>query len=171
MSRLVILCGEALLLADDAAPPKRAVVSEAAAEAVARLTAASVVAVLVSDFPAFVGGGGSSEAALAHLHGRIRDGLARRSARLEAIIVPSAPLAAAFAAALARFRGVPGATPVLCDSMAALEAAATLGCPRILVRTRAGRAVQAAGIPERLLPVGVQADLAAAVEPALRLLR
>lgn len=171
MSRLVLLCGEALLLAgDDDVPPERVAVSDPAAQAVARLNAASITVVLASEPPPFAGGR-LPAAAFAQLHERIRDGLARRGARLEAILPPGEGLAASLAAALERYRGIPAGTPVLCESVAALEAALALGCPRLLLRTRAGRAVQAAGIADRLLPVGVQADLAAAVEPVLRIMR
>jgi D-glycero-D-manno-heptose 1,7-bisphosphate phosphatase len=171
VSRLVLICSEGLLLADAQVPLERAAVSDTAAEAVARLCGASIACILVSAPPPLAGGGEQDSAMRARLHERLRDGLARRGARLEAILVPSDGLAATFAKALEQFRAAAAGTPVLCESLAALEAAASLGCPRILLRTSAGRSVQAAGIPDRLLPVGVQADLAAAVEPVLRLLR
>lgn len=171
MGGLVILCGEGLLLTPGEAPLERASVADSAAEALARLNGAGAVCVLVSAPP------GAAKppdpGLLARLHERLRDGLARRGARVEAILTTAGPqdLATSFRDALERFRGRPAASPVLCESMPALEAAAAVGCPRVLLRTPAGRAVQAQGIPDRLLPVAVHADLAAAVDPVLRLLR
>jgi hypothetical protein len=171
MSRLVLICGEALLLPLDDIRLDGALVSDAAADAVATLNGRSAVCVLVSA-PPVAAEARVEQDMLRRLHERMRDGIAKRGGRLEAILTPEhlGGLTPAIAGALKRFRAAAQQTPVLTENLASLEAAAALGCPRILLRTRAGRRVQAGGIPDELLPVGVHADLAAAVEPVLRLL-
>jgi D-glycero-D-manno-heptose 1,7-bisphosphate phosphatase len=53
------------------------------------------------------------------------------------------------------------------DSLRDLQAAATAGVARILVRTGHGATTQAAGLPREVLPVAVREDLAAAVDALL----
>jgi D-glycero-D-manno-heptose 1,7-bisphosphate phosphatase len=69
--------------------------------------------------------------------------------------------------ALQMFQADPAATPMIGDNLRDLEAAAALGCPRHLVRTGHGAKAQAEGIPDRVLPVRVHDDLAAAVTALL----
>ncbi len=53
------------------------------------------------------------------------------------------------------------------DALRDLEAAAAAGCPRVLVRTGNGAETEARGLPERVRPVTVCDDLAAAVDHLL----
>jgi hypothetical protein len=167
-TRLVLICG-AGILHDGEAASERASVSAAAAAGLARLNAARAVTVLVDDEP-------SRDAGLrARQHERLRDGLARHGASLDDIVDDPAGAAAtpdrladAFRALLRRFNATPAQSLVLAESLAALEAAARLGCRRILLRTGKGRAAQAQGVPDHVLPVAVQPCLAAAAEALLQ---
>jgi hypothetical protein len=165
MTRLVLICGEDLLLLDQEGPPDRVNVSAGAAGGLARLNAARAVAVLVEE-------GGAGDAGLgARRREQLLDGLARHGARLDEIL-DSAPgataLADAFRTAIRRFNVTPATTPVLAETLPALEAAASLGCRRLLVRTRKGRSAQAQGVPDSVLPVSVHSGLAVAVEALLQ---
>jgi hypothetical protein len=129
------------------------------------LNTARAVAVLVEE-------GGAGDAGLvSRRREQLRDGLARHGARLDEIL-DSGPgamaLADAFRAAIRRFNVTPAQTPVLAETLPALEAAASLGCRRLLVRTRKGRAAQAQGVPDSVLPVSVHSGLAVAVEVLLQ---
>jgi len=69
--------------------------------------------------------------------------------------------------ALSMFQADPAQTPMIGDNLRDLEAALAVGCPRHLVRTGHGTKAQAEGIPERVLPVRIHDDLAAAVAALL----
>ncbi len=69
--------------------------------------------------------------------------------------------------ALQMFQADPAATPMIGDNLRDLEAALAVGSPRHLVRTGHGAKTQAEGLPERVLPVRVHDDLAAAVTALL----
>lgn len=148
-----------------------------AAAAVARLNAAGLlVAVCTNQSP--IGRGIFDEGMLARIHDRLRDELARAGARLDAVFhCPDAPGAPSrcrkpapgmLVDALARFGAAAADTPFVGDSLRDLQAAASLGCPRHLVRTGHGAKTQAAGLPAETLPVAVHDDLAAAVEAILK---
>lgn len=106
------------------------------------------------------------------LESGLREALRGYGARLTDAIAPE-PLsggmppdqaAAVFLPALLRrYRAEPAESVVFADSLLALEAAAQLGCRRVLVRTGRGAEAQARGIPSRVLPVAVYTDLGAAV--------
>jgi len=107
----------------------------------------------------------------------LRDHLARAGARLDALFActdapgpPSThrkPAPGMLLDALRRFRVAPADAVMIGDSLRDLEAAARAGTARMLVRTGHGAATQAAGLPAPVLPVGVHADLAAAVSALL----
>lgn len=65
---------------------------------------------------------------------------------------------------LAEFHAKPSRTPFIGDMVRDLEAGFAAGCPRILVRTGKGAALEAEGIPADLLPVPVVNDLYEAAE-------
>ena len=69
--------------------------------------------------------------------------------------------------ALQMFQADPAATPMIGDNLRDLEAALAVGAQRHLVRTGHGAKAQADGLPERVLPVRVHEDLAAAVTALL----
>ncbi len=179
MARLVLLERDGVLTEvppDPVAGPGRLALLPGAAQAVARLNAAGWRTALVTDQPE-VGRGMMPPEMLERIHERLREELARGRAQLDAIFVcteppwsPSEqrkPRPGLLREAMLRFGAEPPATPMIGDSLDDLEAAAAAGCRRVLLRTGTGRATQAAGIPDRLLPVAVHADLGAAVEALL----
>lgn len=177
--RLVLLDRDGVLNEDrpqSVRLPGELVLLPRAAEAVARLNAAGIkVAVLTNQ--SVVGRGIIDAAMLDRIHDRLRDELARAGARLDAIFVatdaPDAPTArrkpggAMLREALDRFGASAAETPMIGDDLRDLEAAAAVGCRRILVRTGKGRATQAAGLPPHVLPVAIHEDLWSAVDALL----
>ncbi len=156
--------------------PDELAMIDGAAEAVARLNEAGWRVAVVTN-QSVVGRGLIDEDMLSRIHDELRRRLARSGGRLDGIFhCPDPPWAASefrkpnpgmLRQALGRFRAEAAATPLIGDSLRDLEAAAALGCPRILVRTGNGAATQAAGLPRRLLPVRVHDDLAAATDVLL----
>ena len=162
--------------ADYVKHPDEVVLIPGAAGAVARLNMAGIPAVVVTNQSA-VGRGIIDDSALERIHERLRAALAERGARLDAILFcpdspdrPSArrkPAPGMLREALARFGAAAQHAPMIGDSLRDLEAAAAVGCPRILVRTGKGRATEAASLPAQVRPVAVYDDLAAAVAALL----
>jgi D-glycero-D-manno-heptose 1,7-bisphosphate phosphatase len=161
---------------DSVKSPAELLLLPGAAEAVRRLNdAGSLVAVCTNQ--GVVGRGVIDEARLALIHEKLVGELARAGARLDALFhcsdAPESPgprrkpAPGMLREAMARFRVPAGETVMIGDAMVDLEAAAVAGCRRILVRSGKGRATQAAGLPEHVLPVAVHEDLAAAVEALL----
>lgn len=70
--------------------------------------------------------------------------------------------------ALHDFSAKPSETPFIGDSLRDLQAAFSAGCPRLLVRTGNGAALEARGLPEALLPVSIVDDLFAAATHVLQ---
>jgi D-glycero-D-manno-heptose 1,7-bisphosphate phosphatase len=147
-----------------------------AGAAVARLNAAGH-RVAVCTNQSCVGRGIIDQEMLDKIHRALRDGLRASGARLDDILVaPDPPWAAStrrkpgpgmLREAMARHGGAPGDTVVIGDSLSDMQAAAAVGCRRILVRSGKGRATQAAGLPHDIMPVEVFEDLAAAVDHLL----
>lgn len=144
--------------------------------AVARLNARGwPVAVCTNQ--ACIGKGIIDEAMLARIHAALFDHLAREGGRIDALFfAPDAPWAATerrkpgpgmLREAMERFRTGPQQTVFIGDSLIDLQAAATAGCRRILVRTGNGAATQAAGLPPEVLPVTVAESLPDAVDRLL----
>lgn len=177
--RLVLLDRDGVLNEDrpqSVRTPGDLVLLPRAAEAVARLNRAGMRVVVVTN-QSIVGRGIIDGAMLDRIHDRLRDELARAGARLDAILVapdaPDAPTArrkpgdAMLREAMDRFGAIGGETAMIGDALRDLEAAASVGCRRILVRTGKGRATQAAGLPAHVLPVAVHEDLWSAVDALL----
>lgn len=162
--------------ADSVKHPDELVLLPGAAEAVARLNRAGVRAVVVTN-QSVVGRGLIDERMLERIHDKLHAELARAGAHLDAVIVcpdhPDRPTVrrkpgpGMLREALARFRAAPAEAPMVGDSLADLEAAAALGCPRVLVRTGKGAATEAKGLPAHVRPVSVYDDLARAVDALL----
>jgi len=177
--RLFLLDRDGVLNADrpdSVKSPAELVLLPGAAAAVRRLNEAGrLVAVCTNQ--SVVGRGIIDEAMLARNHEKLRTELAREGARLDALFhCPDHPRQAGprrkpapgmLREAMARFRIAPSETVMIGDALIDLEAAATAGCPRILVRSGKGRATQAAGLPAHVLPVAVHEDLAGAVAALL----
>jgi D-glycero-D-manno-heptose 1,7-bisphosphate phosphatase len=70
--------------------------------------------------------------------------------------------------ALAQFSADPAMTPFVGDMWRDLEAAYAAGCPRMLVRTGKGAALEAEGISAHLQPVIVTDTIATAADEILR---
>jgi len=157
--------------------PEELILIPGAAEAVAHLNAAGVRVAVVTN-QSVVGRGIIDEAALARIHAYLERELARFGAVLDSIIwcpdPPDRPTERRKPApgmlreALARFGAEAAATPMVGDSLRDLEAAAAIGCRRMLVRTGKGSATESAGLPATLSPVTVHDDLADAVAALLR---
>lgn len=157
---------------DSVKTPDELVLVPGAAEAVARLNAAGILAVVVTN-QSVVGRGTISRATLDSIHARLHTLLAEKGARLDALIVCAdapdkaserrKPGAGMLREALATFAIEAGEALVIGDARRDLEAGAKLGCRLALVRTGKGAATERDGIPGTLGPVPVYDDLAAAV--------
>jgi D-glycero-D-manno-heptose 1,7-bisphosphate phosphatase len=176
---LVLLDRDGVLNADRAdyvKSPAELVMLQGAAAAVAQLNAAGLRVALCTN-QSVVGRGIISAAMLDRIHDALRDHLARAGARLDAVFACTdapgpfsthrKPAPGMLLDALRRFRVAPADAVMIGDSLRDLDAAASAGTARMLVRTGHGAATQAAGLPARVLPVGVHADLAAAVSALL----
>ena len=177
--RLVLLDLDGVLNEDrpqSVRTPADLVLLPRAAEAVARLNRAGVRVAIVTN-QSIVGQGIIDSTMLDRIHDRLRDALARDGARVDAIFVapdaPDTPTArrkpggVMLREALDRFGAAAADTPMIGDSLRDLEAAAAIGCRRVLVRTGKGRATQAAGLPADVLPVAVHEDLWSAIDALL----
>lgn len=147
-----------------------------AGEAVARLNQAGVKVAVVTN-QSIVGRGIITEEMLARIHETMRDALARAGARIDTLLIAPEPpgghgtrrkpAPGMLREALTRHHAEAGTSPMIGDALRDLEAAAALGCPRILVRTGKGAATQAGGLPDAVLPVAVHDDLWDAVDAIL----
>lgn len=144
-----------------------------AAAAVAKLNAAGYNVAVVTN-QSCVGRGLVAPDMLDAIHRRLEMMLAQEGAHIDLLLTcPDPPWAASerrkpapgmLTEAMRRFGEAPDATVMIGDSLRDLEAAARAGCRRVLVRTGKGRATQAAGLPESVLPVAVHENLAAAAD-------
>ncbi|MDP6031555.1 MAG: D-glycero-beta-D-manno-heptose 1,7-bisphosphate 7-phosphatase [Alphaproteobacteria bacterium] len=156
--------------------PEEMILITGAARAVARLNRAGVTTVVVTN-QSGVGRGIFDEDMLAQIHTKLREELARENAHLDYILFctdhPDCPTRRRKPApgmlqeALEHFSAASAATPMVGDSLRDLEAAAALGCPRILVRTGHGEKTLKVGLPESVQPVAIYDDLAAVVDALL----
>ena len=145
---------------------------EGSAEAVARLNAARHQVAIITN-QSILGRGIIDQVMLDRIHEKMTASLARKRARIDRLyICPDPPWAATerrkpepgmLREAMAEFGATPSMTPFIGDSLRDLQAAAKIGCPRVLVRTGKGARTQSDGLPGDVLPVRVFEDLAAAV--------
>lgn len=162
---------------DHVKTPDELVMIDGAAEAVSRLVASGRLVVVITNQSA-VGRGLMDEETLARVHDKLDHAVTGAGGRIDRIICcPDPPWAAT-----ERRKPAPGMlvealeaygcraedAPFIGDSLRDLEAAAAVGCPRILVRTGKGEATLAAGLPPRLQPVSVRLDLANAADALLK---
>tara|TARA_B100001123_G_C15307864_1_gene1023314 strand:+ start:612 stop:1157 length:546 start_codon:yes stop_codon:yes gene_type:complete len=141
------------------------------ANAVAELCLAGYRIVVVTN-QSCVGRGIISEGMLAEIHRLLKERVAKAGGRIDAILhCPDPPWAPTerrkpgvgmLREALSRFCVSPEDTPMIGDSLVDLQAAAAIGCPRILVRTGSGAETEASGIPPNLSPIDIYPDLASA---------
>ncbi len=176
MPRLVMLDRDGVLnrdRPDSVKNPGELELLDGAAAAVARLNRAGVKVALVSN-QSVVGRGIITPQMLELIHRHLDEALARQGARLDAAFVcidppgpPSLrrkPAPGMLREAMQRFRVGPDEAAMIGDALRDLQAAAAVGCRRILVRSGKGAATQAAGLPPQVLPVAVHADLGQAVD-------
>ncbi len=162
---------------DHVKTPDELVMIGGAAEAVARLTAAGVRVIVITNQSA-IGRGLMDEEALGAIHRKLLSAVARAGGEIDRIIwCPDPPWAAT-----ERRKPAPGMlrealdahdcaaedAPFIGDQLRDLEAAAAVGCPRILVRTGKGADTFAAGLPAHVQPVMVKNDLADAVSALMK---
>jgi D-glycero-D-manno-heptose 1,7-bisphosphate phosphatase len=149
---------------------------DGSAEAIARLNAARhQVAVITNQ--SVLGRGIIDQAMLDRILEKMTASLARKKAHIDRLYVcPDPPWAATerrkpeagmLREAMADFAAKPHQTPFIGDALRDLQAAAKIGCPRLLVRTGKGAKTQSDGLPGEVLPVAVHHDLAAAVDAIL----
>jgi len=144
-----------------------------AAAAVARLNKAGITTALVTN-QAVVGRGEVALTMLDYIHAKMRTLLGQVGAHLDAEFVCTdavasprrKPAPGMLLEAMARFGAAPAETPMIGDALRDLDAAAAAGCPRFLVLTGKG-AETARDFPDRVRPVAIHADLAAAVDALL----
>jgi D-glycero-D-manno-heptose 1,7-bisphosphate phosphatase len=163
--------------ADYVKTPAELVMIPGAAEAVARLNGAGAKVAVVTN-QACVGKGIIDLDMLDRIHQTLRANLARAGARVDEIFFcPDPPWAATenrkpgpgmLRQAMGRFKTTAAEAVMIGDTLRDLEAAATAGCRRILVRSGKGAETQAAGLPPHVLPAAVHGDLKAAVESLLK---
>lgn len=116
-----------------------------------------------------VGSGLLTEATLEHIHRQLQDRLLSSGAMIDRFyFCPDSPdkpthrrkpNPGMLEEALADFKEDPKRTPMVGDALRDLEAAAALGCPRILVKTGKGEKTLEKGIPAHLHPVVIVRDL------------
>lgn len=174
--RLVLLDRDGVLNVDrpdSVKSPEELIMIPGSAQAVARLNAQGArVAVITNQ--AVVGRGIISFDALKEIHHKLYACLKEAGAWVDEIFVctdtgnvPSArrkPAPGLLLEALEKYQAKAEETPMVGDALRDLEAAAQIGCPRILVLTGKGRATQEAGLPASVQPVAVYEDLHAFVE-------
>jgi D-glycero-D-manno-heptose 1,7-bisphosphate phosphatase len=153
--------------------PGELVLLPGSATAIGRLNRAGIKVAIATN-QSIVSRGIITEEELSTIHACLFDALKREGAYIDLLCFccePGSdrykPGAGMVLEALRRFDAVPVHTPVIGDDLDDLEAGASAGCQRILVRTGKGAALQARGIPQKVLPVSVFADLAAAVDALL----
>ncbi len=156
--------------------PDELVMIAGAAEAVAKLCAAGHRAIVVTN-QSVVGRGIIDLAMLGRIHEKLAGEIARAGGRLTGIECCVDPPWAAterrkpgpgmLHEAMRKYGHGAGDTVMIGDSLHDMEAAAKVGCARILVRTGHGTRTQADGLPPGVLPVAVRDDLASAVATLL----
>lgn len=147
-----------------------------APQGIALLNKAHIPVAVVTN-QAVVGRGDISLEDLHRIHQRMHDLLAEHQARVDQVYVCTdvaiephyrrKPASGMLREALERFDARPEHSPFVGDALRDLQAAASLGCPRILVRTGKGVATEAKGWPVALEPVYIFSDLLSAVQALL----
>jgi len=153
--------------------PDELILVPGAASAVARLNQAGVLTVVVTNQGA-IGRGLFDLDMLALIHQKLHAELAREGAHIDEILFcpdhpdhPTErrkPAPGMLLEALSRHGGVAEETPMIGDTLRDMQAAAAIGCPRMMVRTGHGENTLAAGLGDEVQPVLVFADLKAAID-------
>ncbi|MBT5752268.1 MAG: HAD-IIIA family hydrolase [Rhodospirillaceae bacterium] len=174
--RMVLLDRDGVLnedRSDYVKSPDELILIPGAATAIARLNRAGFLTVVVTNQGA-IGRGLFDLDMLARIHEKLRAELAREDAHIDDILFcpdhPDRPTERRKPApgmlleGLSRHGGVAEETPMIGDTLRDMEAAAAIGCPRMMVRTGHGEKTLAAGLGDDIQPVRIFADLAAAID-------
>jgi D-glycero-D-manno-heptose 1,7-bisphosphate phosphatase len=177
--RLVLLDRDGVLNVDrpdSVKSPEELVMIPGSAQAVARLNAKGVYVAVVTN-QATVGRGTITSKMLDHIHNKLHTCLKEAGAWVDDIFVctdtgetPSQrrkPSPGLLLEALQKYGAEAEKTPMVGDDLTDLEAAASIGCPRILVLTGKGIATKEKGFPEKVTPVTIYPDLNAFVDQFL----
>jgi D-glycero-D-manno-heptose 1,7-bisphosphate phosphatase len=153
--------------------PEELILLPGVGKAVARLNAQNWPVVICTN-QSCIGKGIIDEAMLDRIHRDLRERLARDGGHVDDILFapdPSwapterrKPGAGMMREAMAKYRTAPAETVFIGDSLVDLQAGATAGCRRMLVRTGKGAQTQAAGLPAEVMPVTIVESLPEAVE-------
>jgi len=174
--RMVLLDRDGVLnedRSDYVKSPDELILIPGAATAIARLNRAGFLTVVITNQGA-IGRGLFDLDMLARIHEKLRAELAREGAHIDDILFcpdhpdhPTErrkPAPGMLLEALSRHGGMAEETPMIGDTLRDMEAAAAIGCPRIMVRTGHGEKTLATGLGDDVQPVRVFADLAAAID-------
>ncbi|MBL0942509.1 MAG: HAD-IIIA family hydrolase [Alphaproteobacteria bacterium] len=158
---------------DSVKSPEELMMIPGSAQAVARLNAKGIRVAVVTN-QAVVGRGTITHEELNQIHHRLRFCLKEAGAWVDDIFVctdtdevPSLrrkPAPGLLLEALNKYKAKAEETPMIGDALRDLQAAAALGCPRVLVLTGKGIVTQETGLPEAVHPVKIYPDLQAYVE-------
>lgn len=143
------------------------------AEAIATLNRAGIKVAVITN-QSIVGRAIISQQQLDEIHQHMNQQLEMHHAKIDAFFIctdaPDAatqrrkPGHAMLDEAIKYFAADAARTPFIGDALTDLQAAASIGCPRYLVRTGKGFATFDNGLPDAVLPVEVVDDLMAAVQ-------
>lgn len=158
---------------DSVKSPEELVMIPGSAQAVARLNAKGIRVAVVTN-QAIVGRGIITLKMLDQIHHHLCACLREAGAWVDDIFVCTdtdeisslrrKPAPGLLREALEKYHAKPEDTPMIGDALRDLEAAAALGCPRVLVMTGKGSATQKAGLPKVVQPVTIYSDLEAFVK-------
>jgi D-glycero-D-manno-heptose 1,7-bisphosphate phosphatase len=153
--------------------PEELIMIPGSAHAIGRLNAKGIRVAVVTN-QAVVGRGTITLEMLGQIHSKLHACLKEAGAWVDDIFVctdtgevPSSrrkPAPGLLREALEKYGAKAQETPMIGDALRDLEAAALIGCPRILVLTGKGIATKNAGFPAAVNPVTIYPDLLAFVE-------
>jgi D-glycero-D-manno-heptose 1,7-bisphosphate phosphatase len=159
---------------DNIKRPEQLHLIDGAANAIARLNRAGVTVAICTNQPE-VGRGAMTATQLEEVHAALQRMLRERGASVSRIFTCTSifkcprrkPSAGMLREALAAYGACPEATPFVGDQCDDLQAAFHAGCRPVLVKTGLGRKTLAEGLPDYVVPAGIYADLAEAVQDFL----
>lgn len=153
------------------------VMIKGSAQAIARLNQAGIPVCVVTN-QSVVGRGIISASQLDAIHEYIKHQLAQSGAHLDGILAcfdtPENPThrrkpgAGMLIEAMQMFGAAPHETLMIGDAITDMQAAASAGCARALVRTGKGASVEQQGVSQMFAPLAVFDDLAEAVDHYLQ---
>ena len=153
------------------------VLIDGSAEAIAMLNQAGIKVAVVTN-QSVVGKGIISQQELDDIHSALAEQLAEHGAHWDALFVATdhpdqpthrrKPEPGMLLEALEAFDTQAEQAPMVGDALRDMQAAHTAGCPRYLVRTGKGQALEQEGLPQDLEPVEVHDNLLSLVKKLLQ---